>query len=104
VKILRVRRGFTTNSSGANEYLPDAGRDARSDSATPRADAAPAALTTVEPWGTAAPQAEPMSNSSAVGTIFAVVLGAFVAGPIVRMVLRRRRATRAPDDAGGDGA
>ena len=97
MRILRIRRGFTTNSSGANEYLPEAGKSATpAPSASARdagaADArATGELTSVDPWGPAAPQSEPPSNSSAMGVIFVVVLGAFVAGPIVRMIVRRKK-------------
>jgi hypothetical protein len=112
MRILRIRRGFTTNSSGANEYLPDGG--SKYDGSTPRTDggtlpnptvsvgprssAPQAVLSTIEPWGSTAPASEPASNSTTVGVVFLVVVGAFVAGPVVRMILRRRRKNPAPPD------
>lgn len=112
MRILRIRRGFTTNSSGANEYLPDGGRSVydggtpKSDSGAYRTDggaelrssAPQTVLSSVEPWGDAAPVNEPASNSTAVGVVFLAVLGAFVAGPVVRMILRRRRKHRGATD------
>lgn len=89
MKILRVRHGFTTNSSGANEYLPDGGLRV-----TPDAGAPPArpVLSSVEPWGYAAPVSEPpRSNAMTMGVVFLVVVGAFLAGPLLRVVIRRKK-------------
>lgn len=103
MRILRIRRGFTTNSSSAAEFLPDGGRipDASTTprpSATPRSSGPASVMSTVAPWGNESAASEPMSNTTTLGMVFAAVAGAFVAGSVVRMVLKRR--SRKPDATG----
>jgi hypothetical protein len=57
----------------------------------------------VEPWGNQAPPNQSSSNSITIGVIFLVVVGAFVAAPVARMLWRKK--TRAPPGpASGDDA
>jgi hypothetical protein len=103
MKILRIRRGFTTNSSSAAEFLPDGGRipDASTTpppTATPRSSGPTTIMSSVAPWGNEAAPSDPPSNTTTLGMVFAAVAGAFVAGSVVRMVLRRRN--RKIDDTG----
>lgn len=75
MRILRVRRGFTTNSSGANEYIP-------SDAGT--RDAGPGIETTtgqVESSARTGEAAAPMGN--------AVVIGLMTAGVVMLFVVER---------------
>lgn len=94
MRILRVRRGFTTNSSGANEFLPDGGVRAY-DGGTP-APTSPPVLTTVRPWGEAPQPIEPSSNAATLGVASLVVAGAFLVVPVVRL-LRRRKVRKEPE-------
>lgn len=95
MKILRVRRGFTTNSSGANEFLPDGGTY---DGGTPPPRPAPSAytppqvLTTVQPWGDAPAASAPAGNGATLGAAALLVAGAFLVIPAVRLLRKRRKA------------
>ena len=97
MRILRIRRGFTTNSSGANEYL-DGGKSTTPprDSGTPRP--AHSALTSVEPWGS--DSGDSHSNAFMLGALAVVVAGAFAAGPLVRRLLRKSPPKETPGDHG----
>ncbi|MCC6524896.1 MAG: hypothetical protein IT373_19730 [Polyangiaceae bacterium] len=60
MKILRIRRGFTTNSSGANEFLPDGGiaiydGGTPGDGGTLPGPTPAPVLTGVRPWDPAPP-------------------------------------------------
>jgi hypothetical protein len=125
MRILRIRRGFTTNSSGANEFLPsdsgstpgsrakvDASPSAAADafaaasaapSAQPSAASRPAdsssTLTSVEPWGDARTPSGSSTSVAALCALVVVVAAAFAVSPIVRLVRRKRAdksAGRAP--------
>ena len=101
MKILRIRRGFTTNSSGANEFLPDGGVRPRviSDAGpTVPAPPAPAVLTTVQPWGDAPSVSAPSSNATTVGVVSVVVAGAFLVIPAIRLLQRKKKKEKEPHD------
>ena len=88
MRILRIRRGFTTNSSGANEYLPQPGTCA---DAGDSADATCTAGT-----GQALPPLQPTwepSNGLVLALVGAGLVLVFAADRVVRGVLRRREGT-----------
>lgn len=95
MRILRKRRGFTTNSSGANEFLPDGGRpDTSSSTPAPSASAsAQPVITQVQSWGQPpemAPSAR-ASNLKTVGVASVVVAGALLAVPVIRFLTRKKK-------------
>ena len=96
MKILRIRRGFTTNSSGANEFLPDGGVRP---SVTP-APATPAVITSVQPWGDAPSVSAPSSNATTIGVVSVVVAGAFLVIPAIRLIQgkKKKKETEPHDD------
>ena len=100
MKILRIRRGFTTNSSGANEFLPDGGVRPRviSDAGPVPAPPAPPVLTTVQPWGDAPSVSQPPSNATTLGVVSAVVAGAFLVIPAIRLIQRKKKKETSQDD------
>jgi hypothetical protein len=102
MKILRVRRGFTTNSSGANEWLPDGGSRPRPPIPAASADAPQQpVLTTVQPWDGNPPSAcAPTTNASAVGLVSLVVAGAFLVVPVARLIRKRKKKETEADDDG----
>ena len=81
MKVLRIRRGFTTNSSGSNEFLPAAGG----------ADAQPQALVgqPAAPPATA-PPGDP-NNGLVLALVGAALALVFAGDRAVRALLRRRR-------------
>jgi hypothetical protein len=95
MRILRVRRGFTTNSSGANEFLPDGGRVAGA-SSTPAPSASTSAqsvITQVQSWGQP-PEIAPSArsgNAKTVGVVSVVVAGALLAVPVIRFLTRKKK-------------
>jgi hypothetical protein len=102
MRILRVRRGFTTNSSGANEFLPDGGRVAGASSTPPPASSsAQPVIGTVHSWGPPpeiAPSARE-SNARTVGVAAAVVAGALLTVPVVRFLTRKKKKPEDDPDA-----
>jgi hypothetical protein len=101
MKILRVRRGFTTNSSGANEFLPDGGLYEGGTPPvrpSPTAYTPPPVLTAVQPWGVAPAVSPPASNGATIGAAALLVAGAFLVIPAVRLL--RNRNKKKPDPAG----
>ena len=100
MRILRVRRGFTTNSSAANEFLPDAGTlpaDAGAAATTPIS--APV-LASVHVTGEAPASGAP-SSGAALGAAALLVTGAFLVIPAVRL-LRKRREKKAEEEGSGE--
>lgn len=119
MRILRIRRGFTTNSSGANEYLPSDGGAMPSSvasvpsalrsayaSASGRAASRDAGVSSSLSTTPSAPRPDregrPMSNTSAFGLVVLAVLGAFAAGPVLRWVRRRSGKDDHPTASGND--
>jgi len=101
MRILRIRRGFTSNSSGANEFLPDGGvRPRVINDAGPPVPAAPATpvLNSVQPWGDAPSASAPSSNATTVGVVSVVVAGAFLVIPAIRLIQRKRKKETEPHD------
>lgn len=100
MKILRIRRGFTTNSSGANEFLPDGGVRPRtiSDAGPVPAPPAPPVLTSVQPWGDAPSASARPSNAETLGVVSVVVAGAFLVIPAIRLIQRKRKKETEPHD------
>jgi len=98
MKILRIRRGFTTNSSGANEFLPDGGVRPRviSDAGPPVSAPAPPVLTTVQPWGDAPSVSAPPSNATTIGVVSVVVAAPSWSSPPSASSRRRGRRKRSP--------
>jgi hypothetical protein len=103
MRILRIRRGFTTNSSGANEYLPK-GSKSKSASSRPASTTPPPATPPAStghdqhPW--AELQQPPPSESQGGCTwsgpqVFSLlglgVLLLFVLDRLVRAIFRKRR-------------
>ena len=71
MRILRRRRGFTTNSSGANEFLPDGGRVGGASSTPAPSSSAQPVITQVQSWGQP-PEMAPSArsgNAKAVGVV-----------------------------------
>jgi hypothetical protein len=106
MRILRKRRGFTTNSSGANEFLPDGGRpDSASTTPAPSTSASASAqpvITQVQSWGQPpemAPSAR-ASNLKTVGVASVVVAGALLAVPVIRFLTRKKKEKK--EDGGPD--
>ena len=105
MRILRRRRGFTTNSSGANEFLPDGGRRVAGVSSTPAPSSSSSAqpvITQVQSWGPppeVAPSAR-ASNLKTVGVASVVVAGALLAVPVIRFLTRKKK----KQDEGGPDA
>lgn len=105
MRILRKRRGFTTNSSGANEFLPDGGRVAGA-SSTPAPSASSSGqpvITQVQSWGQPpeiAPSAR-ASNLKTVGIASVVVAGALLAVPVIRFLTRKKK-KKDDEDEGPD--
>jgi hypothetical protein len=112
MRILRVRRGYTTNSSSANEYLPGKGSGSGRRSSTPPPSKTPPPATPpsstgddLHPWeGLSQP---PPSTAGGCGwggpEIFSLlgisVLFLFVLDRLVRVFLKKRRQR---DDASPD--
>jgi hypothetical protein len=91
MKILRIRRGFTTNSSGANEYIPsDAGPDAGE-----AAGESGQLASTSEPGSTSAP----MGNAFVIGLMTAGVVMLFVAERVVQYFWGKRRKSPTDDES-----
>lgn len=97
MKILRIRRGYTTNSSAYTEWLPPpGGGSAQGSGATgtapggsgPAASSAPAVSGTQAPSAMAGAQTQPPSqlggNSLLVGGLLAAVVAAFVGERLLR--------------------
>jgi hypothetical protein len=100
MRILRRRRGFTTNSSGANEFLPDGGRHLSHGDAgapAPSASASPV-LVGVKPWGDAPSVSPPSNNARIIGVASLVVVGAFLVVPVIRLLRKKKK----PKDADAD--
>ena len=95
MKILRIRRGFTTNSSGANEFLPTGGVRPTVSPAAP----GPAVLTTVQPWGDAPSMNAPPNNATTIGVVSVVVAGAFLVIPAIRLLRKKKEKEPHDDDA-----
>lgn len=111
MKILRVRRGYTTNSSAASEFIPPSDAPAGTSSGNQTAGTAapatagpttvampagPAATVTVAPAApvTAAPVASGWSNSAMLGGLAGLVVLAFVAERVLRWGIDRIRRGR----------
>ena len=120
MRILRIRRGFTTNSSGANEYMPKpreggiARLDAKklSDGGVARADQGkpgPAPPAARDALAAIPPPPPPAGACGWSGTEILVELGVgvvlvFVLDRVLRGVIRRRRdRSGAPPDDGSGG-
>jgi len=109
MRILRIRRGFTTNSSGANEYLPR-----RRDGGGPRPSKVapvPGAPSGAPPpahhsWSEVQKPPAPSSGGGWSGPQLLAVLGigvvlVFLLDRLLRVVLRRRRQAKdEPPDEG----
>ena len=98
MRVLRIRRGFTTNSSGANEFLPQPGS---CEDAGASADAS-CASGTGQPLPPPPPTWEP-SNGLVLALVGVGLVLVFTADRAVRAVLRRREgsadaATAAPEE------
>jgi hypothetical protein len=116
MKILRVRRGFTTNSSAYTEWLPppggasaNGGQGAAGTTASAGADPAmspPAGATpgivvpapTTSPAQVFQPPSHAGGNAMAIVGIAGALATVFVAERVIRQALRRRR----KDDEGSD--
>ncbi len=101
MRILRRRRGFTTNSSGANEFLPDGGRVGGASSTPAPSSSAQPVITQVQSWGQP-PEMAPSArsgNAKAVGVVSVVVAGALLAVPVIRFLTRKKKKN---DDEGPD--
>ena len=98
MRILRVRRGFTTNSSAANEFLPDGGTHdggTYDGGTSPTAPVSAPVLGSVQVTGEP-PANGPASSGAALGTAALLVTGAFLVIPAVRL-LRKRREKKAEE-------
>lgn len=106
MKILRIRRGYTTNSSAYTEWLPPPPGSTQGQqpaAAPPGTTAAPPAAANLQGI-TVAPPAQPVAAAPAQGPlggnlmmvtgIVAVVAGAFIA----ERVIRRMRSGRSVED------
>jgi Tfp pilus assembly protein FimV len=101
MKILRILRGFTTNSSGANEYLPsarapsvkepvaEAGAEADASSTSPAPDAGITGTAAQPPGPRDSTGSSPMGNASVLMYLMICVLLLFSVGPVIRYVRRR---------------
>lgn len=112
MRILRVRRGFTTNSSAANEFLPDGGTY---DGGTPAGGkydggapwttpiSAPV-LGNVQLVGDAPAASGPTSSGATLGAAALLVTGAFLVIPAVRLLRKRkeRKERKAEEESGDD--
>ena len=116
MKIIRVRRGYTTNSSAYTEWLPPpqnggAGQAAQGGSGAATAGSAPpaqvarppapspGAATAVPPPGApaaTAPSSPAAGNSLVFAGLAAALAGVFVTERVIRRLRRRRK------DEGGD--
>jgi hypothetical protein len=90
MKILRIRRGFTTNSSGANEYLPS---DAGTEDAGPSTTAG-----TGESTSSQGARSAPMGNAMIIGLMTAGVLLLFAAERLVRFFWTKKREKAESDE------
>jgi hypothetical protein len=97
MRILRVRRGFTTNSSAANEFLPDAGTLPADAGAAATQPISPPVLASVHVTGEANLSGAPVSSGAALGTAALLVTGAFLVIPAVRL-LRKHREKKADEE------
>ena len=90
MRIVRVRRGFTTNSSAYTEWLPP-----------PPAGGAAQGTTTAQPAPQAPAPASPAAgNTVAVAGIVGALVAVFVAERVYRRLRRDRRAPPREDDDG----
>lgn len=109
MRIRRVRRGFTTNSSGANEFLPDGGRKITGDSGTPPpvSSSSTAVIESVNSWSATPPppsQSGPSSNAKTIGVVSLVVAGAFLVVPVVRFLQHKKKKKKGEGEREGERA
>ncbi|MCB1724633.1 MAG: hypothetical protein H6959_07460 [Chromatiaceae bacterium] len=112
MKILRIRRGFTTNSSAYTEWLPPTSQQGNAGAQAPpgQSTTPPAAQGAVAPGttptvpaataGASSPTAGATPPGHAAGNTLTVVgvIGALLAVFVTERVIRRLRRNRRPDD------
>jgi hypothetical protein len=91
VRILRIRRGFVTNSSAANEYLSPSASQPGTVSPTGKPFSITAGISASAPPATATASS---SNALGIGLAFAAVVLLFVVDRVGRLALARRRSRR----------
>jgi hypothetical protein len=107
MRILRVRRGFTTNSSAANEFLPDGGvydggtpAGGKYDGGvSPTAPISAPVIGSVQLAGDPPSASGGASSGATLGAAALLVTGAFLVIPAVRL-LRKRREKKAEEGSG----
>ena len=96
MKILRVRRGFTTNSSASSEWIPAQPGKVGIEGA-PSATTPLNALTSSTPSSTQ-PSANSGADAAKMGGLIALVAIAFTVQKVVRSLLHRKKETESSDD------
>jgi hypothetical protein len=101
MKILRILRGFTTNSSGANEYITtgrppsvkesvaEAGAEADASSTSPAPDAAVTGAAAQQPGPGTSTGTGTVGNASVLMYMILGVLLLFSVTPLVRFIRRK---------------
>lgn len=82
MKILKIRRGYTTNSSGANDWLSPPAKKEQGVSNSEKPDLKVGEEKVVFPYQTSS---QGVSNAEILGGFFTFITGLF----LIRMVLRR---------------
>jgi hypothetical protein len=96
MKILRIRRGFTTNSSASTEWVPPP------NAAGPNPLSGQASQTTPSSQGAghAAGNGQLATNGLTIGGIVLAIVSIFLAERVIRLVVRKRK--RSATDEQGD--
>lgn len=95
MKILRIRRGFTTNSSASTEWVPPpntAGPNPISSQTTPGSQGA----------GNAATNSQLASNGLTIGGIALAIVSIFLAERLIRHIVRKRKRSAADKQGNAD--
>lgn len=104
MKILKIRRGFTTNSSASSEWIPSPNGSPSGTPSNTLPNSAPGTTFTpvtkiVLPMNAQPGGSSTISNLTKGGGLIALVAVIFLADRTVRTLLRRRKAKRGDDDA-----